>query len=51
MILPDYEAGAIALKAENLRTSDFLEKPFSRKKICNAMEKAIASLPFAAALI
>ena len=51
IILSGYEAKAIALKAEQLRISDFLEKPFSRQTICNAMEKAIASLPLAAALI
>ena len=51
IIMSGYEAKAIALKAEKLGISDFLEKPFSRERICNAMEKAIASLPLAAALI
>jgi two-component system response regulator HydG len=51
IILSGYEAGAIALKAGNLRISDFLEKPFSRETICNAMKKAVASLPLAAALV
>jgi CheY-like chemotaxis protein len=51
IIISGYEAKTIELKAEKLGISDFLEKPFSQETICNAMEKAIASLPLAAALI
>ena len=34
---------AVALRAEKLGISDFLEKPFSRETICNAVKKAIGS--------
>jgi FixJ family two-component response regulator len=51
IIISGYEAKAIVLKAEKLGISDFLKKPFSRQTICKAMEKAIASLPLAAAPI
>jgi FixJ family two-component response regulator len=39
-----YDPSAVALRAEKLHISDFLEKPFSRATICNAMKKAIGSL-------
>src|ERR1700730_18827214 len=38
-----YDPSAVALRAEKLRISDFLEKPFSREIICNAVKKAIGS--------
>src|ERR1700738_3759398 len=40
-----YDPSAVALRAEKLRISDFLEKPFSRDIICNAVKKAIGSPP------
>jgi FixJ family two-component response regulator len=39
--------GAVALKAEKLDISDFLEKPFSRTAICDALKKALGSTPAA----
>ena len=45
IMISGYAAKAIALKAEKLRISDFLEKPFSRETICNAMEKALPPAP------
>src|ERR1700732_2264897 len=43
ILISGYDPGAVALKAEKLHISDFLEKPFSRETICNAMKKAIES--------
>jgi DNA-binding NtrC family response regulator len=45
ILISGYDPGAVALRAEKLRISDFLEKPFSREIICNAVKKAIASPP------
>jgi DNA-binding NtrC family response regulator len=44
ILMSGYDASAVALRAEKLHISDFLEKPFSRATICNAMKKAIGSL-------
>ena len=38
-----YDLSAVALRAEKLGISAFLEKPFSRETICNAVKKAIGS--------
>src|SRR5271165_6448672 len=43
IIISGYDAGAVALRAEKLGIFDFLEKPFSRETICNAVKKAIGS--------
>jgi DNA-binding NtrC family response regulator len=45
ILISGYDRGAVALRAEKLRISDFLEKPFSRDIICNAVKKAIGSPP------
>jgi DNA-binding NtrC family response regulator len=45
ILISGYDPSAVALRAEKLRVSDFLEKPFSRETICNAVKKAIGSLP------
>ena len=43
ILMSGYDANAVTLRAEKLCISDFLEKPFSREIICNAMKKAIGS--------
>src|ERR1700724_534655 len=44
ILILGYDPAAVALRAEKLHISDFLEKPFSRATICDAMKKAIGSL-------
>ena len=44
IIISSYDPGAIALRAEKLGISAFLEKPFSRETSCSAVKKAIGSL-------
>jgi two-component system response regulator HydG len=41
ILISGYEASSVALRAQEFRISDFLEKPFSREIICNALKKAI----------
>jgi DNA-binding NtrC family response regulator len=48
VLISGYDRSVVALRAESLGISDFLEKPFSREIICNAVKKAIASAPVAA---
>jgi len=43
ILISGYDRSAVALRAEKFRISDFLEKPFSREIICNAVKKAIGS--------
>jgi DNA-binding NtrC family response regulator len=43
ILISGYDPSAVALRAEKLRISDFLEKPFSREIICQAVKKAIGS--------
>ena len=43
ILISGYDPSAVALRAEKLGISDFLEKPFSREIICNAVKKAIGS--------
>ena len=43
ILISGYDPSAVALRAEKLRIFDFLEKPFSREMICNAVKKAIGS--------
>jgi DNA-binding NtrC family response regulator len=43
ILISGYNPGAVALRAEKLCISDFLEKPFSRDTICNAVKKAVDS--------
>ena len=44
ILISGYDPSAVTLRAEKLRISDFLEKPFSREIIWNAVKKAIGSL-------
>src|SRR5580700_5784982 len=43
ILMSGYDSSAVALRAEKLCISHFLEKPFSREVICNAVKKAIGS--------
>jgi DNA-binding NtrC family response regulator len=43
ILISGYDPAAIALRAEKLSISNFLEKPFSREIICEAVKKALAS--------
>ena len=43
ILMSGYDPSAVALRAQKLCISDFLEKPFSREIICNAVKKAIGS--------
>ena len=49
ILMSGYDSSAFALRAEKLRITDFVQKPFSRQTICNAVKKAIASPVFATA--
>src|SRR5580692_2864668 len=44
ILISGYDPAAVALRAEKLSISNFLEKPFSREVICEAVNKAIGSL-------
>jgi CheY-like chemotaxis protein len=43
ILMSGYDASSVASRAEKFRISDFLQKPFSRETICNAVKKAIGS--------
>jgi DNA-binding NtrC family response regulator len=43
ILLSGYYPSFVALRAEKLQISDYLEKPFSRARICSALKKAIGS--------
>src|ERR1700676_624013 len=43
ILISGYDPAAVALRAEKLSISTFLEKPFSREIICEAVKKAIGS--------
>src|SRR5260370_39027284 len=45
ILISGYDANAVALRAEKLSIFDFIEKPFSRAKICNAVNKTLSSPP------
>ncbi|MBV8376344.1 MAG: response regulator [Verrucomicrobia bacterium] len=45
ILISGYDPSAVALRAEKLRISDIIEKPFSRAMICEAMKKAIGVSP------
>jgi DNA-binding NtrC family response regulator len=49
ILMSGYDPNAVALRAEKLGISEFLEKPFSREILCEAVKKAI-SAPKAASL-
>jgi len=41
ILISGYDPSSVALRAEKLRVSDIIEKPFSRATICEAVEKAL----------
>src|ERR1700722_14991021 len=41
ILISGYDPSAVALRAEKLRISDIIEKPFARATICGAVKKAI----------
>jgi DNA-binding response OmpR family regulator len=41
ILMSGYDTSAVTLTAEKLCISDFIEKPFSREIICNALKKAL----------
>ncbi len=43
ILISGYDPAAVALRAEKLCISNFLEKPFSRAIICEAVKKAIGT--------
>jgi CheY-like chemotaxis protein len=43
ILMSGYDASSVALRAEKLRISKFIEKPFSRETICEAVKKAIGA--------
>jgi DNA-binding NtrC family response regulator len=43
ILISGYDASSVASRAEKFRISDFLQKPFSRETICNAVKKANGS--------
>ena len=43
ILISGYDPCVVALNAEKLRVSEFLEKPFSRDMICETVKKAIGS--------
>jgi DNA-binding NtrC family response regulator len=50
ILISGYDPSAVALRAEKLGISEFLEKPFSREIICAAVKKALNSTKPAAEL-
>ena len=51
ILMSSYDRGSFAFRAEKLRISEFIEKPFSREMIRKAVEKAIGSPPSVAATV
>jgi two-component system, NtrC family, response regulator HydG len=43
ILISGYDPSAVALRAERLRITEFLQKPFSRETICEVVQKAIDS--------
>jgi len=41
ILMSGYDTSSVASRAEKFHIFDFLEKPFSREMICNAVKKAI----------
>jgi two-component system response regulator HydG len=45
ILISGYDPSAVAVRAEKLRISDIIEKPFARATICGAVKKAIEISP------
>src|ERR1700726_3105824 len=48
ILISGYDPSSVALRAEKLRISDIIEKPFSRATICAAVSKAVGLAPTSA---
>jgi two-component system, NtrC family, response regulator HydG len=48
ILMSGYDPSAVALRAGELRITEFLQKPFSRETLCEAVKKAIDSSSFPA---
>jgi two-component system response regulator HydG len=48
ILISGYDPSTVAVRAEKLRISDIIEKPFSRATICAAVSKAIGLAPTSA---
>jgi two-component system response regulator HydG len=48
ILISGYDPGTVALRAEQLRITEFLLKPFTQETICEAVKKAIDSTSSAA---
>jgi DNA-binding NtrC family response regulator len=44
ILISGYDLRDVALKADKLRISEFLDKPFSRDVICGTVKKALGSI-------
>jgi two-component system response regulator HydG len=42
ILVSGYDMSGIASKAETLKVSDIIQKPFSRDELCNALKKSLA---------
>ncbi|SRR5260370_834405 len=47
ILISGYNPSAVEWRAAKLRIFDFIEKPFSRERICNTVKKAIEATPTA----
>ena len=45
ILISGYDPSALASRTQQLQIADVLQKPFSREAICDAVKKAVASLP------
>jgi CheY-like chemotaxis protein len=48
ILISGYDPSGVALRAQELGISEFIEKPFSQETICNAIKKAMGPSPKAA---
>jgi two-component system response regulator HydG len=48
ILISGYDPSAVALRAEQLHITEFLQKPFSRETVCEVVKKVIASSSSAA---
>jgi two-component system, NtrC family, response regulator HydG len=43
ILISGYDPSAVALRAEQLHITEFLQKPFSRERVCEVVQKVIDS--------
>ncbi len=51
ILMSGYDPSAVALRAGQLRITEFLQKPFSRETLCEVVKKAIDSSPVSKPLL